>query len=244
MNLNALNNFFFSALPYMALVVFLIGTIYRYQTTGFKFSSLSSQFLESRGLFWGVIPFHVGIMVVFLGHLLAFCFPKGQLLWNSQPIRLILLEVTAFTFGVSVFIGLMALIVRRFTNPRIRVVTNVMDTVIEFLLLAQVILGCWIALGYRWGSSWFAADLSPYLLSIFKLNPQIDAVSAMPWVIKLHVIGAFLIVLLIPFTRLIHFLVAPIPYIWRPYQKVIWNWDRKKIRLADEQWQHQRPRNN
>lgn len=244
MKLSALNNFFFIAFPYMAMIVFFIGTIHRYKTTGFKFSALSSQFLESRGLFWGVIPFHFGLLVVFLGHLLAFCFPKGQLLWNSQPIRLVVLEVVAFTFGISVLGGLGALIVRRFSNPRIRVVTNVMDTVIEILLFFQVILGCWIALGYRWGSSWFAADISPYLWSIFKFNPQIEAISAMPWVIKLHIIGAFLIFLLIPFTRLIHFLVAPIPYIWRPYQKVVWYWDKKRIRLADEQWQHQRPRNN
>jgi nitrate reductase gamma subunit len=119
-----------------------------------------------------------------------------------------------------------------------------MDIAIELLLLSQIVLGCWIALGYRWGSSWFAADLSPYLWSIFALDPQIEAVSAMPWVIKLHIVGAFTIVLLIPFTRLAHFLVAPVHYLWRPYQVVMWYWDRKRIRRPEAPWQVTRPYNN
>ncbi len=92
--------------------------------------------------------------------------------------------------------------------------------------------------------STFAADLTPYLRSIFTFDPEIAAISAMPWVIKLHVIGAFTIILLIPFSRLAHFLVAPLHYLWRPYQIVIWYWDRKKIRDAVSAWQSNRPRNN
>ena len=119
-----------------------------------------------------------------------------------------------------------------------------MDVVIGLIIYTQLVLGCWIALGYRWGSSWFAADLTPYLRSIFTFDPEIAAISAMPWVIKLHVIGAFTIILLIPFSRLAHFLVAPLHYLWRPYQIVIWYWDRKKIRDAGSAWQSNRPRNN
>jgi nitrate reductase gamma subunit len=119
-----------------------------------------------------------------------------------------------------------------------------MDYFVEFMLLAQVLLGCWIALGYRWGSSWFAADLSPYLWSIIKLSPQTEAVVAMPLVIKAHIVGAFSIILIFPFTRLVHILVAPFHYIWRPYQVVIWNWDKKRVRKASTEWSRARPRNN
>lgn len=55
----------------------------------------------------------------------------------------------------------------------------------------------------------------------------------MPLVVKIHVTGAFVVLGMIPFTRFMHFLVYPFSYLWRPYQLVIWNWDRKKIRLAD-----------
>ena len=241
---NLYNNFFFIALPYIAVIVFLVGTIYRYRSTSFRYSSLSSQFLEGKKLFWGSIPFHIGILVVFFGHLTAFMFPRETLLWNSEPVRLIILEVSAFIFGLSVLFGLIALFVRRITNDRLRVVTSKMDIFIELFLIVEVILGCWIALGYRWGSSWFAADLSPYLWSILKLSPQIDAVSAMPVVIKIHIIIAFLIVLIFPFTRLVHFLVVPLHYITRPYQIVMWNWDRKAIRDPNTPWSPTPPKNN
>jgi len=241
---NLFNNFFFIALPYIAAIVFLIGTIYRYRSTSFGYSSLSSQFLEGKKLFWGSIPFHIGILVIFLGHLIAFLFPREILLWNSEPVRLIILEVSAFIFGLSVLFGLISLFIRRISNARLRVVTTKMDIFIELFLIVEVILGCWIALGYRWGSSWFAADLSPYLWSIVKLSPQIDAVSAMPVVIKLHIIIAFFIVLIFPFTRLVHFLVAPLHYITRPYQIVIWNWDRKAIRNPQTPWSPTPPKNN
>ncbi|KAB2965853.1 MAG: respiratory nitrate reductase subunit gamma [Thermoanaerobaculia bacterium] len=242
--MNALNTFLFVGLPYVAFFVFVVGLVYRRKQKGFALSSLSSQFLEGRALFWGSVPFHVGLLIVFFGHLSAFLFPRATLAWNSQPVRLIILEVTAFLFGVTVLVGLIALMIRRFTNARVRAVTSRMDIVIEFVILAQVVLGCWIALGYRWGASWFAADLSPYLWSVFKLSPETEAVFAMPWVIKLHIVGAFLIILLVPFTRLAHFIVAPLDYLVRPYQQVIWNWNRKTIRDPATVWTHKRPTNN
>lgn len=239
--MNALNTFLFVAFPYVAIIVFLVGTIYRYRQKGFTVTSLSSQFLEGRQLFWGTIPFHIGILVVFLGHLVAFMFPRATLAWNSIPVRLIILEVTAFIFGLLVLIGLVGLMARRLTNPRVRAVTTRTDVAIEVLLLAQVVLGCWIALGYRWGSSWFAADLTPYLWSLGSFSPDTLAVFALPWPIKLHIVGAFAILLLVPFTRLVHFVVAPLHYIARPYQQVIWSWDRRKVRSADTPWSATRP---
>jgi len=242
--MTSLNDFLFIAFPYIAIVVFFIGTIYRYKSTAFTVSSLSSQFLEGKTVFWGIVPFHFGIIIIFLGHLLVFLLPEDVLRWNSNPERLILHEGIGFTFGISVLLGLSILVVRRWLNPRLQMVTNRMDVVIEVLLLAQIVLGLWIALGYRWGSSWFAADLSPYLWSIFKFDPQIEAVSALPVVIKLHIVGAFLIFLLIPFTRLMHFLVAPFHYIGRRYQVVMWNWDKDRVRNPKTAWQATRPKNN
>ncbi len=239
--MNALNTFLFVVFPYVAVIVFVLGVVYRYRQKGFTVSSLSSQFLEGKKLFWGTIPFHIGILVVFFGHLTAFLLPRTTLAWNSIPVRLIVLEVTAFTFGLSMLVGLAALMVRRFTNPRIRAVTTKTDIAIELLLLAQVVLGCWIALGFRWGASWFAADLSPYLWSLVKLAPETGPVFALPWVIKLHIVGAFAILFMVPFTRLVHFVVAPLHYIVRPYQLVMWNWDRKSIRNPNMPWSKARP---
>src|SRR3972149_6216768 len=139
------NNFLFIGLPYAALVVFLIGTIYMYRSAKFKFSSLSSEFLEAKRLFWGSVPFHWGIVFLFFGHLIAFLFPRSVLAWNSQPVRLIILEVSAFIFGISMLVGLFNLVIRRYTNPRLRIVANRMDGVIYALLILQTVTGLWVA---------------------------------------------------------------------------------------------------
>lgn len=242
--MNFYNNFFFIALPYVAIIIFVIGTIYRYRETKFKYSSISSQFFETRMLYWGSVPFHYGIIFLFFGHLTAFLIPRYVLLWNQQPLRLAILEITAFVVAILTFLGLINLFYRRLTNPRVRKVTNYADIILEILLLTEIFLGLWVAYSYRWGSTWFAVVLSPYLKSIFIFNPKTDAIIMLPLVVQLHIIFAFLILLIIPFTRLVHLLVFPLSYLWRPYQKVIWNWDRKKVRNPKVKWTIHKPTNN
>ncbi len=239
-----LDQFLLIGLPYTVIVTFLVGTIYRYKATKFSYSSLSSQFLEGRKLFWGVIPFHWGILFLFLGHLTAFLIPRGVLAFNSQPVRLLILEGTALIFGLMVFFGLVNLLIRRIADPRLKPVTTRVDLVILGLLLLQTILGVATALTYRWGSSWFAAVLTPYLRSIFVFKPDISAVSTLPWLVKLHIVGAYLIFAMVPFSRLVHLLVLPLHYIWRPYQRVIWNWPRRSVRNPESEWNFTQPRNN
>lgn len=238
-----LDNFLLIALPYLALAIFLIGTIYRYKFKKFQVSSLSTQFLESKKLFWGSVPFHWGILFIFFGHLIAFSIPRAVLAWNSQPVRLLVLEITAFIFGLSMLVGLINLVIRRYSQPRLRPVTNKMDMVIYALLIFQTFMGLWIAYNFRWGSSWFSTILTPYLYSIFTFDPEITAVAVLPWAVKLHIIGAYLIILIIPFSRLIHFLVLPLNYLWRPYQQVRWNYDRRKVRSTKTPWSIHRPKN-
>jgi nitrate reductase gamma subunit len=228
--MNMLDTLLLVVFPYVAVVVFVVGFVYRYRERGFTVTTLSSQLLEGRALFWGTIPFHIGILCLFAGHLVALLLPQTVLAWNAQPLRLLLLEGGALVFGITTLVGLVALMHRRATNPRIRAVTTSMDTGVEILLLVQIVLGIWIALGYRWGSSWFAADLTPYLWSLVRLVPETGPAFAMPWVVKLHIVGGFAILFLIPFTRLAHVMVAPLHYLARPYQQFIWNWHPRGIR--------------
>lgn len=236
-----MDSLLFVAFPYVAMIVFLIGTIWRYQT-GYKYSSLSSQFLETKKLYLSSVPFHVGILVILLGHLIGFLFPSLFLSLGGSG--LITFEVIALAFGVSAVVGLASLIIRRLSSDRLMMVTNKMDIVIELLLLAQFVLGIYIALALSWGSAWYASVLVPYLWSVFTFSPDIAAVSLMPVVLKLHVFGGFLIILLIPSSRLVHFLVAPFHYITRPYQVVRWYWDKKEIRDTDTPWTVTEPKNN
>ncbi len=218
-----LDVFLFSVLPYLALAIFFSATIYRYRMQAFSYSSLSSQFLENRHHFWALVPFHYGILVVLGGHLLAFFIPRQLLLWNSVPVRLWALEITGMVFAILSLVGLLAIIVRRHATPRVRIVTSVADWILYFLLLVQIATGIWLALAYPWGSSWFATSMTPYLWSIVKLSPAPEYVVGMPHLVKLHVVNAYLLILFFPFTRLVHVLVTPNPYLWRKRQVVRWN---------------------
>ena len=231
----------FGAFPYVALTIFVVGTILRYRR-GFQYSSLSSQFLEAKTFSLGSTPFHVGILVVFFAHLIGFIFPS----FVFGGTNLVIMETIMLAFSMVAIAGLSILFYRRVTNQRVRMVTNTMDIIIEVLLLVQFIIGIYIAVSLKWGSAWYASDMVPYLVSVFTFQPDIVGISATPLLIKLHVIGAFMIILLIPFSRLVHFLVAPLHYIFRPYQVVRWNWDRKKIRDPEQPWEDvvQRPKNN
>jgi nitrate reductase gamma subunit len=64
------------------------------------------------------------------------------------------------------------------------------------------------------------SDAVPW--SLAKLNPNLAAVSAMPLLVKLHIVNAYLVIGYFPFTRLVHVLVVPNPYLWRKPQVVRW----------------------
>ncbi len=222
-----LDQFLFVVLPYIALFTFVLGVLYRYRTDPFTFSSLSSQFLENEQHFWAVVPFHFGIIAVLLGHVVAFAFPRSILLWNSEPLRLYILEVSALIFGMLTAIGLLNIMFRRGLRSSLRMVTSTTDWVLYALLLVQVLSGVSIAIFQPWGSSWFASALAPYLLSILKLQPDIFAVQSMSWLIKLHIVNAAVVIGFFPFTRLVHILVVPNPYLWRKPQVVRWYRSRR-----------------
>ncbi len=214
---------FFIFLPYLAIISLVAGSIYRYRFHGFQVSSLSSQLLENDLLFYGSRPFHWGIITLFLGHLTAFLIPSAVLAWNRLPLRLYILEISALAFGIMSAIGLGILIFRRIYVCRIRLVTTRMDIFVFLILALQITTGLYTALFTRWGSSWFAMVLTPYLRSVFALKPDTTAILALPLMIRIHIVSAFILIGMIPFTRFIHFLVYPFTYLWREYQVVIWN---------------------
>ncbi len=106
-----LDTLLYGALPYVAIILFLLVSIQRYRNDPFTFSSLSSQFLETRKLVWGSVPFHVGILTLFFGHLIGFLFPRQVILWNRVPVRLFIIETAAFVAAILCLVGLIGLIV-------------------------------------------------------------------------------------------------------------------------------------
>jgi nitrate reductase gamma subunit len=217
------NELFFIVFPYAAMLIFFLGTIRRYRQEPYSVSSLSSQFLENRRHFWGLVPFHYGIVAVLTGHVVAFLLPRQILQWDSRPLRLYILEISALMFGLLTVVGLIGAISRRLTVSKVRHVTNVFDWIVLTLLLVQSLSGVYVAVFHPWGSAWFAAAVAPYLWSLVRFNPTLGFVTMMPAGVKLHIIMAYVIIGVAPFTRLVHILVVPNPYLWRRMQVVRWN---------------------
>lgn len=212
----------FGVFPYVAVALAVAVGIYRYGFDRYSYSSQSSQFLESRALFWGSVPWHYAILSILLAHLLAFLFPSFWSGLLGTPGRLYLLEVTGMALGVVTVAALTVLIVRRAAHPRVSAVTSAVDWVLLVALLLQVATGVLIAVTLRWGGLWYVHTISPWLWSLVKLNPDITYVAAMPAIVKLHAFNGFLLVALFPFSRLVHVVSVPLAYITRPYQIVVW----------------------
>jgi nitrate reductase gamma subunit len=216
------NNLEFVIFTYLSLAVLIVASIYRSVYRPFTISSLSSQLLERRKLYWGSIALHYGILLVLLGHLLALLLPQSLLLWNAVPVRLYLLEITGLALGIWATVGLLILVWRRLSEKRIKVVTTPMDLVVLALLLISAVTGILIATLYRFGSYWFTGVFTPYLWSILTLSPRPELVAPLPWLIKLHVLNFFVLLAVFPFSRLVHIATYPIGYLLRPWQIVIW----------------------
>ena len=212
----------FGVLPYIAVTVAVCGIVYRYSSDRYSLSSQSSQFLESRMLFWGTVPWHYTIVPILLAHLLAFLVPTAWGTLLGRPLRLYLLEISGVSLGLVAVAAMVVFIVRRAVNQRITPVTTIIDWVLLAVLLLQVASGIYIAVTLRWGSLWYLHTATPWLWSLVKLDPQVSYMAVMPAVVKVHAVNAFFLLALLPYSRLIHMISVPLAYMGRSPQVVVW----------------------
>lgn len=223
-----LDVFLFVIFPYATVAIAVVGTLYRYFTNQYSFTSLSSQFLESDVQFWGSVLWHYGIIPTLLIHLGGFAVPKLMEALHSNPEQLYAAELAGKILGIMALIGGVLMIVRRLTFARIRAVTTPMDWAVLVLLTVQVFLGLVLAFGYRWGAVWFLHTATPWIQSLVIFQPAPQYVASLPLPLKLHFLNGFLLLALFPFSRLVHMTSFPVQYLWRRFQVVIWS--REKVR--------------
>lgn len=221
-SLTPFNVVLFDVVPYLAIALFVAGTVERFVRHPASMTSRSSQFLENRQHFWALVPFHYGLLFVLAGHAAAFAAPRAILGWNASTARLYALEITGLASAILAFAGLTTALARRVATTPLRRITTAMDWAVLSILLVQIVLGILIAVNLSWGSSWFAAVASPYLWSLVRLHPEGSAIASLPLTVRAHVLGAFFLIALLPFTRLVHVLNVPIAYLWRRPQVVRW----------------------
>jgi len=216
-----MHNFLFGIYPYIALSVLLIGSIARYERDPFTWKSSSSQLLRRKQLVMGSILFHVGVLVIFLGHLGGLLTPIVifDALGISHGAKQILAVVAGGLAGVMALVGGGMLFHRRWTDPRIRSTSSFADIGILVLLLAQLVLGLmtvFVSLQHLDGHEMVKFMTWAQMIFTFRSGAaaQIADVSI---IFKLHLFLGLTIFLLFPFTRLVHLIsgiAAPFRYLF------------------------------
>jgi nitrate reductase gamma subunit len=220
-----MHDFLFGIYPYIALSVLAIGSIARYERDPFTWKSSSSQMLRRKQLMWGSILFHVGILIIFFGHLGGLLTPIWlfDAMGISHGAKQVLAVVAGGVAGVIALVGGLMLLHRRWFDPRIRATSSFADIAILVLLMAQLLLGLatiTVSLQHLDGNE--MTKLMSWAQGIFYLNSEAASfVEDAHILFKLHIVLGLTIFLVFPFTRLVHMLSAPIRYLWRPGYQVV-----------------------
>jgi len=220
------NHFFFGIYPYIALAIFLLGSLIRYDREQYTWKSESTQVLYAGSLRWASALFHIGVIGLFFGHAVGLLTPVA--VWDSMGIAHSTKQIVAMAgggiMGLICLAGIVMLLVRRFTSDRLRRVTNFKDKVVLLWILATLLLGLgsiftsfdhldgetMVSL-MRWAQHivTFRGDAAAYILEA-------------PLVFKLHLFMGMSLFVIFPFTRLVHVWsgFGALSYLGRAFQLV------------------------
>ena len=207
MKADFIHQFLFGYYPYICVVVLIVGSALRYDRDQYSWKADSSQLLRKKGMRLGSNLFHIGILVLFIGHLVGLLTPSWVYhSFMSAGTKQLLAIVIGGVFGLMCLVGLSILCYRRMFDPRIRATTRTMDAVVLIVLYVQLILGL-VSIPYSIvhmdGSTMVAlANWAQYVVT-FQAGAA-DFVVGQALVFKLHLVLGMSIFLLVPFTRLIH----------------------------------------
>jgi nitrate reductase gamma subunit len=220
-----LNTLFFGVYPYIALTVLILGSLIRYDREQYTWKASSSQLLEKQQLRRGSIPFHIGILGIFLGHFVGLLTPHQvwDFLGITPGFKQVVAIVAGGLFGIICLYGLVILLNRRLNNPRVRASSTTMDILILVILLAQLVLGLasiFVSLGHLDGSEMLR--LMAWAQNIVTLDPAeaVANIAGANPIFKLHITLGLTLFVLFPFSRLVHMLSVPLKYFSRNYQVV------------------------
>jgi nitrate reductase gamma subunit len=206
--MSTLNQIVFGIYPYIALTVFFAGSLLRFDRDQYTWKSDSSQMLRAGQLRWGSNLFHLGILGIFFGHLFGLLTPLA--VWHALGItagaKQALAVIAGGVAGTACLVGLVLLIHRRLTEPRIRATSRPADLFILFLLLAQLLLGLFsitVSLQHMDGAEMVKLMMWAQHLVTFQGDAASFVADAAP-VFKAHLLLGMTIFVIFPFTRLVH----------------------------------------
>jgi nitrate reductase gamma subunit len=209
------------ALPYVSIAVLVLGTAYRYRYDKFGWTTRSSQLYEASVLRWGSPLFHFGILLVLVGHVGGLLVPKSwtEAVGVSENMYHAAAVGLGTAAGFCTLVGMAILIARRRLVGPVFSATTRNDKAMYLVLATVIVLGLWATVranatgpGYD-----YRETVSPWFRSLFTLSPDPAVMAEVPLGFQLHVVAAFGLIAIWPFTRLVHAFSAPVGYLTRPY---------------------------
>ena len=221
-----MNQFLFGIYPYIALAVFLLGSLIRYDREQYTWKSDSSELLARGQLRWGSNLFHVGVLGIFFGHLFGLLTPLA--VWHALGVEPAFKQMIAMVAGgiagAAALVGLLLLLHRRLTVARVRATSRPMDLAVLYILVAQVLLGLYsitVSLGHPDGNEML--KFVHWAQGIVTLHPESAAyIADVAWVFKAHIALGLTLFIVFPFSRLVHIWsgFGTVAYLTRAYQIV------------------------
>jgi nitrate reductase gamma subunit len=221
MNDTAAQLFWWVALPYLGLGVFVVGHVWRWRYDQFGWTSRSTELQERKWLKWGSPLFHYGTFAAIGGHIIGILIPARWVTAIGIP------ESAYRWFGagagtlaaVLVIGGVVVLASRRLFVPRVRATTDAVDYVVLILLLLVILSGSAPTIGVNlFGHGYdYRSTVAPWFRGLFSFSPDVQPIAHAPLLYQVHAAAAWLILGLWPFSRLVHAWSYPLWYLWRPY---------------------------
>lgn len=227
MALDYINQFLFGYYPYICLAVFIIGSALRYDRDQYSWKADSSQLLRKKGMSLGSNLFHIGIILLFFGHLVGLLTPHEVYHhFMTAEAKQLMAMVAGGIFGTICFIGMTILLKRRLFDDRIRATSKPSDIMILVILYIQLILGLLtlpFSAQHLDGSSMIAlANWAQHIVTFRSGAAEFITNEAL--IFKLHLVLGTTIFLIFPFTRLVHILSgvsAPFKYLFRSGYQIV-----------------------
>jgi nitrate reductase gamma subunit len=204
----------FTVFPYLCLTTFVVGHGYRYVTDRYGWNARSSEFLEKKALFPGSVLFHWGIVLTFLGHAGGLLIPQRvfDLFGIDSQAHLAIAYWSGLAVGLAAFAGVLLLLRRRLTHPRVQAVARLNDTITIGALVVVVGAGLFNVI---FGHFNVLDTVAPWIRGIVTFTPDAMLMKAVPLSYKIHVIAAWTLLGFSPFSRLVHIWSLPLTYFFR-----------------------------
>ena len=215
------NLFWWVILPYLALLTFVIGHIWRYRYDQFGWTSRSTELQEKKLLKWGGPLFHYGTFAAIGGHILGILVPESFTKSIGIPEH-VYRQFSAWAGTIAailIMVGIAFLAGRRLFVTRVRATTSPVDWV-ALILLAIVIglgIGETMGVGLLGNHYDYRQSVSLWFRGLFAANPDVNAIVKAPWLFQVHAVAAWAVLAVWPFSRLVHAWSAPVWYMWRPF---------------------------